>query len=30
MGFEVALAGDGIEVLAIFLESTFDLVLTDL
>jgi CheY-like chemotaxis protein len=30
MGFEVALAGDGIEALAVFLESSFDLVLTDL
>jgi CheY-like chemotaxis protein len=30
MGFEVALAGNGIEALAIFLESSFDLVLTDL
>jgi CheY-like chemotaxis protein len=29
MGFEVALAGNGIEALAIFLESSFDLVLTD-
>jgi len=30
MGFEVALAGNGIEALAAFIESTFDLVLTDL
>jgi len=30
MGFEVALAGNGIEALAAFLESSFDLVLTDL
>jgi CheY-like chemotaxis protein len=30
MGFEVALAGNGIEALAVFLESSFDLVLTDL
>jgi len=30
MGFEVALAGNGIEALAVFLESPFDLVLTDL
>jgi CheY-like chemotaxis protein len=30
LGFEVALAGNGIEALAVFLESTFDLVLTDL
>jgi CheY-like chemotaxis protein len=30
MGFEVALAGTGIEALAAFLESSFDLVLTDL
>jgi CheY-like chemotaxis protein len=29
MGFEVALAGNGIEALAAFLESSFDLVLTD-
>jgi CheY-like chemotaxis protein len=29
MGFEVAIAGDGIEALAVFLESSFDLVLTD-
>jgi two-component system response regulator MprA len=29
MGFEVALAGTGIEALAVFLESSFDLVLTD-
>jgi len=29
MGFEVALAGNGIEALAVFLESSFDLVLTD-
>ena len=28
MGFEVALAGNGIEALAVFLESSFDLVLT--
>ena len=30
MGFEVALAGNGIEALAVFIESSFDLVLTDL
>ena len=30
MGFEVALAGNGDEALAIFLENSFDLVLTDL
>ena len=30
MGFEVSLAGDGIEALTYFLESSFDLVLTDL
>jgi len=30
MGFEVALAGNGVEALSLFLESTFDLVLTDL
>jgi CheY-like chemotaxis protein len=30
MGFEVALAGNGIEALAVFIESFFDLVLTDL
>jgi len=30
MGFEVALAGNGIETLAVFLESSFGLVLTDL
>jgi CheY-like chemotaxis protein len=30
LGFQVALAGNGIEALAVFLESTFDLVLTDL
>jgi CheY-like chemotaxis protein len=30
MGFEVALAGNGIEALAVFLDSSFDLVLTDL
>jgi CheY-like chemotaxis protein len=30
MGFEVALAANGIEALAVFLESSFDLVLTDL
>jgi CheY-like chemotaxis protein len=29
MGFEVAIAGNGIEALAVFLESSFDLVLTD-
>jgi CheY-like chemotaxis protein len=29
IGFEVALAGNGIEALAVFLESSFDLVLTD-
>jgi CheY-like chemotaxis protein len=29
MGFEVALAANGIEALAVFLESSFDLVLTD-
>jgi CheY-like chemotaxis protein len=30
MGFEVALAANGIEALAVFLENSFDLVLTDL
>ena len=30
IGFEVALARNGIEALAVFLESSFDLVLTDL
>jgi two-component system response regulator VanR len=30
MGFEVALAGNGLEALAVFVESSFDLVLTDL
>jgi CheY-like chemotaxis protein len=30
MGFEVALAGNGIEALDVFAESSFDLVLTDL
>jgi CheY-like chemotaxis protein len=30
MGFQVALAGNGIEALAAFLENSFDLVLTDL
>ena len=30
MGFEVTLAGNGIEALAVFIESSFDLVLTDL
>ena len=30
MGFEVALAGNGIEAMAVFLDSSFDLVLTDL
>jgi CheY-like chemotaxis protein len=30
MGFEVALAGNGVEALAAFIESSFDLVLTDL
>jgi two-component system, cell cycle response regulator CpdR len=30
MGFDVSLAGDGIEALTFFLESSFDLVLTDL
>jgi CheY-like chemotaxis protein len=30
MGFEVAIAANGIEALAVFLESSFDLVLTDL
>jgi CheY-like chemotaxis protein len=30
LGFEVAPAGNGIEALAVFLESAFDLVLTDL
>ena len=30
LGFEVALAGNGIEALAVFLESSFDMVLTDL
>jgi CheY-like chemotaxis protein len=29
LGFEVALASNGIEALAVFLESSFDLVLTD-
>ena len=30
MGFDVALAGNGIEALAAFIESSFDLVVTDL
>ena len=30
MGFEVALAGNGVEALAAFIESSFDLVVTDL
>jgi CheY-like chemotaxis protein len=30
MGFEVALAGNGVEALALFIDSSFDLVLTDL
>lgn len=30
MGFEVALADNGVEALAIFIENSFDLVLTDL
>ena len=30
LGFEVALAGNGIEALAVFIKSSFDLVLTDL
>jgi CheY-like chemotaxis protein len=30
MGFEVALAGNGLEALSLFVEKTFDLVLTDL
>ena len=30
IGYEVALAGDGIEALAVFLVNSFDLVLTDL
>ena len=30
LGFEVALAGNGIEALAVFLDRSFDLVLTDL
>ena len=30
MGFEVALAGNGVEALSLFLENSFDLVLTDL
>jgi CheY-like chemotaxis protein len=30
MGFEVALAGNGVEALLLFLENSFDLVLTDL
>jgi len=30
MGFEVALAGNGIEALAVFVERSFDLVVTDL
>jgi len=30
MGFEVALANNGVEALAIFIENSFDLVLTDL
>ena len=30
MGFEAALAGNGVEALSLFVESSFDLVLTDL
>ena len=30
MGFEVALAGNGVEALSLFLKNSFDLVLTDL
>jgi CheY-like chemotaxis protein len=30
MGFDVALAGNGVEALSLFLENSFDLVLTDL
>jgi CheY-like chemotaxis protein len=30
MGFEVALAGNGVEALSLFIENSFDLVLTDL
>jgi len=30
MGYEVALAGNGVEALSLFLENSFDLVLTDL
>jgi CheY-like chemotaxis protein len=30
MGFEVSLAGNGVEALSLFIESAFDLVLTDL
>jgi CheY-like chemotaxis protein len=30
MGFEVALAGNGLEALTVFLDSSFDLVITDL
>ena len=30
MGFEVALAGNGVEALSLFVENPFDLVLTDL
>jgi CheY-like chemotaxis protein len=30
MGFEVALGGNGVEALSLFLENSFDLVLTDL
>ena len=30
MGFEVALAGNGVEALSLFLDNSFDLVLTDL
>jgi len=30
MGFEVALAGNGVEALSLFFENSFDLVLTDL
>ena len=30
MGFEVALAGNGVEALSLFIERSFDLVLTDL
>jgi len=30
MGFEVALAGNGVEALSLFLKNPFDLVLTDL